>query len=155
MHRWTRRSTHPIGVFPQVEKGKTSPLPQPLADRTGWPELAADVRRAVDFLTPDERARAIVLCTSYGVAGAVERFAPDLPPVYATHNSYWEWGPPPPERDVVIAIDADTRLFEERIHEGVHHCSFCMSWRDGMEITIAKKPAAPLETRWAEMKHFE
>ena len=27
-----------------------------------------------------------------------------LPPVYSGHNSYWTWGPPPPDRTIVIHV---------------------------------------------------
>jgi hypothetical protein len=147
-----------LGVFPQVEKGKTSPLPQPLADRTGWPELVADVRGVVGTLDPSERANAIILCNSYGPAGALQRLGADLPPVYALQNSYWEW-PPPRDPEIVIAIDVDddrlAKLFEERTVMKVHHCPYCMSWRDGMEIVVAKKPSSRLQSEWAALKHFE
>jgi hypothetical protein len=147
-----------LGVFPQVEKGKTSPLPQPLADRTGWPELASDVRGAFEKLDAEERSRAIILCTSYGTAGALERFGSDLPPVHAILNSYWEW-PPVRDPEIVIAVGVGDRrletLFAERTLVKEHYCPYCMSWRDGLEIVIARRPNVPLSSEWAEMKHFE
>jgi hypothetical protein len=152
-----------LGVFPQVERGKTSPLPQPLADRTGWPELARDVSDVVSTLSPDERGAALIVCSSYGPAGAIELLVENAPPVIATQNSYWEWGSlllrERAEPTIVIAVGVDSSLlaalFEERTTVKLHRCDYCMSWRNEMPIVIARRPKSPLSAAWSGMKHFE
>jgi 4-amino-4-deoxy-L-arabinose transferase-like glycosyltransferase len=62
------------------------------AEQVGWPELAAEVARAVRELPAGERASAAVLTGNYGEAGAVERFGgDDLPPVVSAHVSHRYW----------------------------------------------------------------
>jgi 4-amino-4-deoxy-L-arabinose transferase-like glycosyltransferase len=147
-----------LGIVPRIERGKTSPLPQWLADRTGWPELAADVDAAVATLSPEERARAAIFAASYGPAGAVERFGTSGLPVIANHNSYWFWGPGERDVETVVALggnDAFDELFEEHHLALVHHCPYCMSWRDGMRVVVYRHPRAPLASVWDRIKHFE
>jgi hypothetical protein len=74
------------------------------AEQVGWPELARQVQGVVDGLTPDERAKAVILTGNYGEAGALELLGQDLPPVYSGHNSLWDLGPPPDDRRVVILV---------------------------------------------------
>jgi hypothetical protein len=155
----TAAYTKTLGLFPKTEKGKTSPIPQPLADRTGWPELARDVESVVGSLSPEERSHARILCTSYGVAGALEELGHDLPPVIATHDSYWLWGPGDGTPDVIVAIGFSDHLLAEvyadRRDALVHRCTYCMSWRDDMPIVIAREPHGALASIWPRAKHFE
>jgi hypothetical protein len=71
-------------------------------ETVGWPAFAAAIQRVRDGLPAG--ARVAVVTGNYGEAGAVDRFAPDLAPAYSGHNSYWTWGPPPKDTDVVIAV---------------------------------------------------
>ena len=49
------------GVLPRIERGKTSPIPQWLADRTGWEELVDDVAAVYHTLPPEDQARVVLL----------------------------------------------------------------------------------------------
>jgi hypothetical protein len=65
------RYAQATGLVPQIERGKTSPLPQPLADRTGGlsrGRCAARIRRA----SRGRQGRRPHPCSSYGTAGALE-----------------------------------------------------------------------------------
>jgi hypothetical protein len=72
-------------------------------EQIGWPELADTVQTAYDDLSPDERARTVVLTTNYGEAGAIGKYAPDVP-VYSGHNSMADLGPPPASPDNLITV---------------------------------------------------
>jgi 4-amino-4-deoxy-L-arabinose transferase-like glycosyltransferase len=149
------------GVLPRIERGKTSPIPQWLADRTGWPEFVDDVEAVVAALPPEDRARAIVYGPSYGQAGALERFGParGLPPVISNHNTYHLWSTGHTDADVVVAAgarEAELReLYREVTTARVHHCTYCMSWRDGMPIYVARGPRVPLSGVWPGLRKFE
>jgi hypothetical protein len=84
---------------------------QPITEETvGWPELARTVSDVYRALPPAGRADAIVLAGNYGEAGAVDLFRHrlPLPPAYSGHNSYADWGPPPPDSATpVIALGLD------------------------------------------------
>ena len=73
-------------------------------ETVGWPEFAATIAEAYDALPAAERPTAIVLAGNYGEAGAMERFRPDVGPVYSGHNSLWDRGPPPADATTVIAV---------------------------------------------------
>jgi 4-amino-4-deoxy-L-arabinose transferase-like glycosyltransferase len=83
-----------LGLPLDLEIGKTNePVPQWLADRLGWHELASDVARVFRGLPVEEQRSAVIVSTNYGEAGALELFGPEfgLPPVFASHNSYHSW----------------------------------------------------------------
>jgi 4-amino-4-deoxy-L-arabinose transferase-like glycosyltransferase len=150
-----------LGIVPQIEsgEGKIADLPQWLADRFGWEQLAEEVTAAVEQLAPEERARAVILAPSYGQAGAIEFFGRGLPPVYAEQNNYHLWGPP--EDPVDVAVFAGFReetvrwLFEEVELFTIHDCEWCMPWRDESPIWIARGQKVPFREAWPELRHFE
>jgi len=152
-----------LGIVPQIERGegKRTQLPQWLADRFGWERFVDDIALAADRLTPEERRHAIILVPSYGHAGAIELFGRgrDLPPVYSGQNTYWMWGPPPEEISAAIVAGYREETIREFCSEvelvTVHDCDWCMPWRDGMSIRIARKPFRSLHDAWAGFKHFE
>jgi len=152
-----------LGVVPQMERGegKRTQLPQWFADRYGWEQLVDDVAAAADRLTPEERRRAVYFAPSYGQAGALEWLGRDrnLGPVYATHNTYYLWGPPKDPVDVAIVVgnDAETlgTLFEEVELAKVYRCEFCMPWRNGMSIWIVRHARGSIAAHWPDWKHFE
>ena len=150
------------GLLPKLERGKTSPIPQWLADRTGWPEFVADVAAVFSSLSPEDRARATVYAPSYGQAGALELLGParGLPPtVICNHNTYHLWSMGHTDSDVLVAAGARENelrtLFRDVREARVHHCEYCMSWRDGMRIFVAREPIEPLSQFWPQIRHFE
>jgi hypothetical protein len=153
-----------LGIVPQIEKGegKKAELPQWLADRHGWEQLVDDVELAAAQINPEERKRAIILAPSYGQAGAIELLGRDrnLPPVFATQNNYFHWGPPPDSVEAAIIIgpfgeDMVRAFFEEFELAITHDCDWCMPWRDEVPIWLVRKPKVPFSAAWSELKHYE
>ncbi|WP_328852739.1 glycosyltransferase family 39 protein [Micromonospora globbae] len=72
----------------------------------GWPEFADSVAAVHRALPAAQRQRAVVLTANYGEAGAIARFGParGLPAAYSGHNSMADFGQPPADADVVIAV---------------------------------------------------
>jgi hypothetical protein len=149
------------GILPKIERGKTSPIPQWLADRTGWPEFVDDVEAVVRSLPAEDQARAIVYVPSYGQAGALELFGRPrgLPAIICNQNTYHLWSTGHTDSDVLVAVGAKEddlrRLFQDVRQVGVHHCEYCMSWRDGMPIFVARGAREPLSRLWPQVRHFE
>ena len=75
-----------------------------LAEQIGWPEFVATVDGVVASLPPDQRARAVILANDYSEASPLVLLGSGLAPVYSGHNAYWDWGPPPDDRTVVIHV---------------------------------------------------
>jgi 4-amino-4-deoxy-L-arabinose transferase-like glycosyltransferase len=144
-----------------IERGKTSPIPQLLADRTGWESFVDDIGRVYHNLPDDDRRRAVVLVPDYGHAGALELWGPGrgLPRVISPHNSYYLWSAGHTDADLLIAVGANPRdlklLFRESALVDEVHCEYCMSWRARMPIYVARQPIVPLNTLWARMRHYE
>jgi hypothetical protein len=148
-------------AVPKIERGKTSPLPQWLADRTGWESMIDDVGAVVASLPADERSKALLYAPDYGTAGALELWGParGFPPVICSQNSYYHWSEGRTDSDVLIAVGAsEARLrtaFADVRRAGTVSCSYCMSWRSLRPIFVARQPIAPLSRSWPEMKHYE
>lgn len=72
----------------------SSPLPQILSDRFGWPKMVAGFAARYDALPPDVRARTAIYCDNYGEAGAVDILGRKygLPPAISGHMNYYLWG---------------------------------------------------------------
>jgi hypothetical protein len=110
-----------LGIVPKT--GEDTPLdqaPQYFSDRFGWREIAELVDRTYGDLSEEDQSKCVVVATNYGHGGALEYWARDFrypTPVYAFHNNFWLWGPPPGSGEVVIAVDisrADlVMLFDE------------------------------------------
>jgi hypothetical protein len=156
-----------LGIDTQVERGagKQAELPQWLADRFGWEELARDVSAVVRSLPEEERNGATILVPSYGHAGALELFGDDLPPVLSPHNTYHSWGRSDASRlasGVAISLGYDAEdlapVYESVDEVARHRCGFCMTWRNDMAIYIARGPKLDghaLGALWERIKHFE
>jgi 4-amino-4-deoxy-L-arabinose transferase-like glycosyltransferase len=160
-----------LGVVPQIEKNRSSALPQWLADRLAWPELVQDVVQAYRALPSNEQARALLFTPSYGEAGALELWGPalGLPPVLSSHNTYYLWSqrflaqhePRGTEAASTIVISvgiAPERLahwFAQVDSAGAFECAECIDWRRHRPIVVARAPRAPLLQFWPELKHFE
>jgi hypothetical protein len=95
-----------LPIVPVTRLGST-PIPdvyEESAEQVGWPELVATVEEVVGSLAREDRARAVIMTANYGEAGALELLGRDLPPVHSGHNAYWDWGPPPDDRTVVVTV---------------------------------------------------
>jgi hypothetical protein len=72
----------------------TSPLPQYLSDRFGWPQMVEGFAERYNALPPDVRAHTAIFCGNYGEAGAVNVLGPKygLPTAISGHQNYFYWG---------------------------------------------------------------
>jgi hypothetical protein len=157
-----------LGIDTQIERGggKQAELPQWLADRFGWEELAEQVTAVYETLPEEDRTRAVILAPSYGHAGALELFGRGrLPPVMSPHNTYHLWGRGDVrllEGGVLISIGYDAEeigsMYESIERVAIYDCDHCMTWRDEMPIFIArglKLAPAELGAAWEAAKHYE
>ena len=74
------------------------------ANQIGWPEFVATVEQVVASLPADQRAHAVILTNDYSEASPLVLLGTGLPPVYSGHNAFWDWGPPPDDRTVVVHV---------------------------------------------------
>lgn len=86
-----------------------TPIPQvndTLVETMGWQDLAQQVATVVERLPADERDDVVLLAGTYGEAGALDRYGPELglPPPFSGHNSYADWRRPTDENATVVAV---------------------------------------------------
>jgi 4-amino-4-deoxy-L-arabinose transferase-like glycosyltransferase len=150
-----------IGFSLKIEQGKSAKLPQWLADRFGWKELAAAVGTVYHNLPPDEQRNCVIIAGSYGQAGACELYGDQygLPSVYSTHNSYFLWGPPPDSVRTYIGVlvrrtDLEG-LFQTVDIAGQFTCEYCMNYESNIPIYVARGPRQAVSEVWPKVKHFE
>jgi hypothetical protein len=151
-----------LPIVPPAELGST-PIPElygESAEQIGWPELVATVEGAVADLPADERARAAIITSNYGEAGALELLGRDLPPVHSGHNGYWDWGPPPDDRTIVVTVGWDpaeaTRPFEGCgravvIDNGVG----VDNQEQGRLVLVCRDLRRPWSTAWPDFRHLD
>ena len=72
----------------------SSPLPQYLSDRFGWPQMVEGFAERYNALPPDVRAHTAIFCGNYGEASAVNILGPKygLPTAISGHQNYFYWG---------------------------------------------------------------
>ena len=150
-----------LGVNFQFERGKTSPIPQLLADRTGWETFIDEIRQVSASLTPEERKQALIYVPDYGHAGALELWGPalGLPRVISGHNTFWHWSNGHVDSNVLIAVGADAddlrATFRDVRPAGYVTCDYCMSWRSHMPIMVARGTTTPVSAIWEKARHYE
>lgn len=150
-----------MGLQFDIEAGKKGePIPQWLADRIGWHELAADVAQVYHALPENEKQNAVIISTNYGEAGALELYGPEfgLPPVFATHNSFHSWGPPSDSVRTYIGIMIDIEdvrpRFDSVQEAKVFHCPDCTRPQQNIPVYILRGPKFSIEKAWPDFKNY-
>jgi hypothetical protein len=149
-----------LPVLPVATYAKTS-LPTDVPDtanEVGWPQFVATVEHVVAALPPAERARAVIVTNDYSEASPLVLLGTGLPPVYSGHNAYWNWGPPPADRTVVIHVGdwrpADwSRFFAgcrevARIDNGLG----IDNSEQGEAVSVCTALRAPWSTMWPALR---
>ncbi len=144
-----------LGIHFSIEAGKRDEaVPQWLADRIGWRNLAATVGEVVRSLPESERARGVIVTDSYGPAGALELHGAEmhLPPVFATHNAFHTWGPPPDDAPVYVGVQLDDatvkRLFRSVDEAAIARCADCTRPQRAVSIHVLREPKFSFATEW-------
>lgn len=85
-----------------------------VAETVGWPELVDQVAAVVESLPADERDDVVLLTSSYGEAGAIDRFGDSrgLPRVYSGHNGYGFFRRPTDDDATVVAVRYPESMLE-------------------------------------------
>jgi hypothetical protein len=150
-----------LGMAPRTEeRQEMGALPQHFADMFGWEEMTALVAKAYGRLSPEERARCRVFGQNYGEAGAVDVLGRSLglPRALSGHNSYWMWGPPERDPEVLIIIGGDREDNAEFFHDieivGQTSHPLSMPYERGLDVSIARRPKVSLREAWPRLRMF-
>ncbi len=89
-----RAYTAPFALDKSKSEKFSSPLPQILSDRFGWPQMVQGFAARYNALPPDIRAKTAIFCGNYGEASAVNVLGPayGLPTAISGHQNYFYWG---------------------------------------------------------------
>ncbi|MGZ6315533.1 MAG: glycosyltransferase family 39 protein [Candidatus Limnocylindrales bacterium] len=145
----------PIATYAETSLPATVP---DVANTVGWPQYVAIVEGVVAALPADERARAVILTNDYSEASPLILLGTGLPPVYSGHNSYWSWGPPPPDLTVVVHVGdwrpADPSQFFVGCHDVAHidNGLGIPNSEQGTAVTVCTGLRAPWTTLWPELR---
>lgn len=148
-----------IGV-PREERHETGALPQLLADRHGWENLAATVARVWEGLPAADRSRAVILAANYGQAGALEFYGPryGLPPVLSGHNNYWLWGPGPATGEVVIVVGYRPEevggYCRSLVPAATVESAYVLPRENHLPVTVCRGVRVPLGELWPRLRRF-
>jgi hypothetical protein len=149
-----------LPILPLATYAKTS-LPSDVPDTAneiGWPQFVATVGRVVAALPPADRARAVILTNDYSEASPLVLLGSGLPPVYSGHNAYWDWGPPPADRTVVVHVGdwrpADWSRFFVGCHDVAHidNKLGIQNGEQGTAVSVCTGLRAPWSSMWPALR---
>jgi hypothetical protein len=144
----------------KTEKHEATALPQHLADRCGWPELAMQVAQVYGAMPPAEQAQTSLYTQNYGEAGALDFLGLQygLPPALCGHNNYWLWGTHGQSGQVLIAVGGDPdnyRQFYESVAQvALHTHDYAMPYERDLPIFICRGLKMPLAQIWPAAKRY-
>jgi hypothetical protein len=149
-----------LPILPVATYATTS-LPSDIPDtanQIGWPQFVATVEGVIAALPEDERARTVILTNSYSEASPLILLGTGLAPVYSGHNAYWEWGPPPADRTIVVHVgdwrpaDYDNFFIGCRIVARIDNGLGIMNGEQDKAVSVCTGLRAPWSTMWPALR---
>jgi hypothetical protein len=137
----------------------TSPLPQILSDRFGWPQMVDGFASRYDALPPDVRARTAIFCGNYGEASAVNIYGPayGLPTAISGHQNYFYWGWRGFTGESVLTLGANRSDYADNYSEVVDLGPFDVPWTMDHEhlhyFWLRHRKQSYAET-WPQLKYW-
>ncbi len=130
------------------------------ADTVGWPRYTDQVGAVYGGLSPADRARAAIVASNYGEAGALTRYGParGLPRVYSAHNQLYFQARPPDSVSIAVVVGGQVakadRLFAScrtigKLDNGVD----VENEEQGEPIAVCREPIGGWSTVWPQLKH--
>ena len=131
-----------------------------IGDQVGWPTYVATLRAAYARIPAGERPRVAIFTGNYGEAGAVARYGRGLPPVFSGQNELYFDGPPPENRDLVLAWT------EEFTYLSTHfdHCQQMAvmdndvgvdNEEQGSVVALCRVPSTGWAALWPSLQHYD
>jgi hypothetical protein len=151
-----------LSVVPVTVVGRTSipSLNAVARDSIGWPRFVDQVSAVYHGLARADQAKAVLVMSNYGEAGALDLYGPrlGLPSVYSGHNELYKWGPPPNWATVAVVVglspDLERAAFTScetagRVDNGVG----VNNAEQGRPIQVCRQPRAPWPELWPRFAH--
>ncbi len=144
-----------LGVVPEIEKGKQSPLPQWFADRIGWEEFAKNMFFIIEKLSGYDKENLAIYTNYYGEAGALKYFGAKNS-IISGHNQYYLWGAPEKIESLIVFGEENRKRFLEYYSqsEKIGDIPDRRNTSSKEPVFILRKPKIPLKKVWTEFKNF-
>jgi hypothetical protein len=86
---------HILGSAITWEDHKQHPISQDYADMLGWDEMAADVAKVWNSLSPEQQKQTLIYADNYGEAGAIHHYHEqyNMPDCVSLNSSFTLWAP--------------------------------------------------------------
>jgi hypothetical protein len=152
-----------LPVLPVSALGPAVAMNAEQGEQVGWHEFATTVARVWHRIPAGDRDDAVIFTSSYGQAGAIERYHEELglPAPYSGHMSYADWGPPADSYSgpVVLVGEFDAAT-AARFFDG---CEIITEFDNGVgldneeqgtDLRLCSGPMAPWSRIWPHLRHF-
>jgi hypothetical protein len=154
---YTRYIT-PSGLRPrEFNASVNAPLPELMADMTGWRDMADKLADAYWSLSPADRAKAGILVDNYGEASAVNVYRPDVPIAVSGHQNYWYWGPRGHDGSVMVAFGQKREVLEQQFASVTEVARTTNMWGhswEAMPVYICRNAKQNLLEAWPTLKKW-
>lgn len=124
----------------------------------GWEELVDAMAEAHEGLSPEERSRSAIWTASYAQASAVAYYGSGrgLPPAVSGHMTYYLWGPPTEEPEVLITCGINEQSLRN-LYGQVEVAAIAESeesmWKT-LRIFVCREPTTPMAEFWPRAKGY-
>ena len=153
-----------LPLLPVTVLGRT-PVPginQTAADQVGWPTYVDQIAAVHHSLPTGDRARAVVITSNYGEAGAVARYGParGLLQVYSGHNQLHAVARPPDDTEVAVLVGGQGR----RMAPYFTSCSQVATLdnrlgvdneEQGEAVAVCRGPRTDWAALWPAFRHID
>jgi 4-amino-4-deoxy-L-arabinose transferase-like glycosyltransferase len=149
-------------TLPLVPRSALADTPVPginklVGDEIGWPDYAAQIASVYHAQDP---AHTAIITSNYGEAGALVRYAPDLPRAYSGHNELWFQRRPPDDTSAVVLVGGQVRHVERffadcAILDRLHNSDGVDNEEEGEPVAVCHGPTQPWSTLWKEFQHYD
>jgi hypothetical protein len=150
-----------LGVTPEAgENSRIGVLPQHFADMFGWENMAEQVVKVYNTLSPEEQKHCSIFAHNYGEAGAIDFFGKKygLPNAICGHNSYWHWGYDSTRSEVLIVIGGKTedhlQTFSDVKTAGLIINEYAMPYESDLPIFICKGLKVDFDKVWQKIRFY-
>jgi hypothetical protein len=149
-----------FGVSDKTKTEKfTSPLPQYLSDRFGWPQMVAGFAARYNALPPAIRAHTAIFCGNYGEASAVNILGPKygLPTAISGHQNYFYWGWNGFTGESVLTLGDDPKDYTDDYAQVVDLGPFDAPWimdHEHHHYLWLRHRKRPYAAEWPQFKYW-
>lgn len=136
-------------------------LPHHYAWDFGWDEMVEKVAEAWNSLTPEERAKTVIIGENFGEAGAIDLLGRryGLPQAFSGHQNNWYWGPPnfEPETYIIVGSDeeGERRHFRDVQVFAELHNPYGAVWENGPILICRQRTFSSVKDVWPYMKKWQ